>query len=59
MPLIHSASKQALSSNIHELSKTGRPHKQVIAIALSEQRKNKSPIGLKQNKNIGVKKSGY
>ena len=59
MPLIHSASKEALSSNIHELSKTGRPHKQVIAIALSEQRKNGRGIGLAKKPNIGVKKSGY
>jgi hypothetical protein len=34
MPLKRGNTKKAISANIHELSKTGRPHDQVVAIAL-------------------------
>ena len=34
MPLVPGHSKEVISKNIHELSQTGRPHAQVIAIAL-------------------------
>jgi hypothetical protein len=40
MPLIHSSSKEALGENIKELQATGKyPHKQVLAIALENQRR--------------------
>lgn len=41
MPLIKSGSKKALKENIRELyrSRTKRPRKQIIAIAMSNQRK--------------------
>jgi hypothetical protein len=35
MPLIKSKSKEAVSENISELVKSGRPQKQAIAIALA------------------------
>lgn len=38
MPLIHSASKEALGSNIAELRHSGYPEKQAVAIAFSNQR---------------------
>ena len=41
MPLIKSASKEAVSSNIKELVKSGRKPKQAIAIALAHQRQMK------------------
>jgi hypothetical protein len=39
MPLIKGKSKKAISENISELSHSGYPHKQAIAIALSTARK--------------------
>ena len=41
MPLKKGKSKKAVSSNIKELMKTGRPQKQAVAIALSPARKGK------------------
>jgi hypothetical protein len=38
MPLIHSASKKAVGENIKKEEKEGKPKKQAVAIALSEQR---------------------
>jgi len=40
MPLQRGSSQQAISANIRELRRSGRPQKQAIAIALSEARKN-------------------
>lgn len=34
MPLIKSASKEAISSNIREMEASGHPHKQAVAAAL-------------------------
>ena len=36
MPLSKGKSKKAVSSNIEELIKSGRPQKQAVAIAMSE-----------------------
>ena len=41
MPLKQGKSKSAVSANIKELMKTGRPQKQAVAIALSTARKRK------------------
>lgn len=41
MPLIHSKSKKAVSSNIKKEMAAGKPQKQAVAIALSVQRKAK------------------
>lgn len=41
MPLKKGKSKKVVSSNISELIGSGYPHKQAIAIALSEARRNK------------------
>lgn len=38
MPLIHSASKKAVGKNIKKEEEAGKPKKQAVAIALSEQR---------------------
>jgi len=40
MPLQPGKSKQAFSSNVAELMNSGRPQKQALAIAYSEQRKS-------------------
>lgn len=45
MPLIHSASKKAVGENIRKEQEAGKPHKQAIAIALSEQRANMAEGG--------------
>lgn len=39
MPLVKSSSKKAVGSNIKAERKAGKPIKQAIAIALSEQRR--------------------
>jgi hypothetical protein len=39
MPLIKSASKKAISSNIREMMKAGHPQKQAIAAAMNTARK--------------------
>lgn len=39
MPLIKSASKKAVSQNIKKEMEAGRPQKQAVAIALSNQRR--------------------
>lgn len=36
MPLVKGKSKQAISANIRELVRSGRPQKQAVAITLSE-----------------------
>ena len=41
MPLKKGSSRSVVSSNISELERSGRPHKQSIAIALSQARKSK------------------
>lgn len=41
MPLVKGYSKEAISKNISELVHSGRPHKQAIAIAMSEARESK------------------
>lgn len=38
MPLIKSASKEAVGKNIKKEEEAGKPKKQAVAIALSEQR---------------------
>jgi hypothetical protein len=45
MPLIHSGSKQAVSKNISKEVHAGKPQKQAVAIALSEQRKHMAEGG--------------
>ena len=41
MPLKKGKSQKVINANIRELKATGRPHKQAVAIALSEARKSK------------------
>jgi hypothetical protein len=41
MPLIKSSSKKAVGQNIKTEMRAGRPQKQAVAIALSEQRRAK------------------
>lgn len=41
MPLKKGSSKKTISSNIRELKRSGRPHKQAVAIALHQARKGK------------------
>jgi hypothetical protein len=45
MPLKHSASKKAVSQNIKAEVAAGKPQKQAVAIALSEQREAKKKKG--------------
>jgi len=41
MPLEEGSTRDVVSRNISELRKTGRPHKQSVAIALKNARKSK------------------
>jgi DNA-binding MarR family transcriptional regulator len=41
MPLSQGTSPSAVSKNIRTLIKEGKPHKQAIAIALAEKRRNR------------------
>lgn len=51
MPLTKGKSKKTISKNISELEHTGKyPHKQAIAIALSEARKSGAKIPKKHKK---------
>lgn len=42
MPLVKSSSKKAVGQNIKAERKAGKPQKQAVAIALSEQRRAKA-----------------
>lgn len=46
MPLKKGSSEEVISANIRELVKSGRPHDQAVAIALSEARKHKKKGGI-------------
>lgn len=52
MPLVKGKSKKAIAENISELehSKTKRPHKQIVAIALNEARKSGAKIAKPKRK---------
>ena len=52
MPLKKGKSQAVVSQNIRELKKSGRPQKQAVAIALSQQRKSqgKAPLNLDLSK---------
>lgn len=41
MPLKKGSSKKVIAANIRELKQSGRPHKQAVAIALSQARKKR------------------
>jgi hypothetical protein len=41
VPLKKGSSKKAISANIRELKRSGRPQKQAVAIALAESRRSK------------------
>ena len=49
MPLIKSGTKKAISENIGELMKSGRPKKQAVAIAYSVARKAGNCTSCKKN----------
>jgi hypothetical protein len=40
MPLRKGTSQEVISANIKELQRSGRPHRQAVAIALEEARKS-------------------
>lgn len=48
MPLKKGNSEEAISSNIAELIRSGRPRAQAVAIAYSEARKRKTKKALKK-----------
>lgn len=50
MPLRKEKSKKAVSANISELVRSGRPQKQAVAIALSTARKAGAKIPKKRKK---------
>lgn len=50
MPLQQGYSRQTVSHNISKEIASGRPHKQAIAIALSEARKAKKKAGMPMSK---------
>lgn len=41
MPLKRGSSQEVIAANIKELQRSGRPHRQAVAIALEEARKSK------------------
>jgi len=50
MPLNRSKSKKAVSENIRELRRSGKPHRQAIAIALDAAGKSKNKLYRKGKK---------
>lgn len=54
MPLMRGSSKKVISSNISEMQKSGHPHKQAVAAALSEAKGSKKNI--KQKRYVNTRK---
>jgi hypothetical protein len=59
MPLVHSASKEAVGANIRREMEAGKPQRQAVAIALSVQRRagggKPKPRRYKDNAKVGAK----
>jgi len=55
MPLKSGKSEDIISANIRELEKSGRPHKQAVAIALDKAKEN-SPAGKAHRRRARLKK---